>query len=69
MGGPPWGVPLRYVENSPIFRLDRVTTPLLITHGSLDNAVPVALAEEVFAHYALRAVKPCLLRGDTSKHL
>ncbi len=47
-GGPPWSVPSRYVEESPIYRLDRVETPLMIIHGSLDNAVPVALAEQVF---------------------
>jgi dipeptidyl aminopeptidase/acylaminoacyl peptidase len=46
--GNPWTSRARYVENSPIFYLDRVQTPLLIVHGSIDNAVASFLAEEVF---------------------
>ncbi len=33
------GLPL-YLENSPLFHLDRVTTPLLILHNDMDDAVP-----------------------------
>jgi dipeptidyl aminopeptidase/acylaminoacyl peptidase len=48
MGGSPWEFRERYLENSPIFYLDRVQTPLLIIHGSKDDAVPVYLADEIF---------------------
>jgi dipeptidyl aminopeptidase/acylaminoacyl peptidase len=48
MGGNPWDFRARYIENSPIFYLDRVETPLLIIHGSKDDAVPSFLADEVF---------------------
>jgi dipeptidyl aminopeptidase/acylaminoacyl peptidase len=48
MGGHPWEYRERYVENSPVFYLDRVRTPLLIIHGSEDDAVPVFLADEIF---------------------
>ena len=48
MGGTPWEFKNRYLENSPIFYLDRVQTPLLILHGNRDGAVPIAQAEEVF---------------------
>ena len=48
LGGTPWEYRNRYVENSPIFYLDRVTTPLLILHGNRDTAVPIQQAEEVF---------------------
>jgi dipeptidyl aminopeptidase/acylaminoacyl peptidase len=33
------GLPL-YIENSPLFSLDRVHTPLLILHNDMDGAVP-----------------------------
>ncbi|MFI5309880.1 MAG: alpha/beta hydrolase family protein, partial [Gemmatimonadales bacterium] len=33
------GLPL-YIENSPLFALDRVHTPLLILHNDMDDAVP-----------------------------
>jgi dipeptidyl aminopeptidase/acylaminoacyl peptidase len=42
MDAPPWEKPERYVENSPIFSLDHVTTPVLIIHGSADPAIPQA---------------------------
>ncbi|MFP3939945.1 MAG: S9 family peptidase [Thermoanaerobaculia bacterium] len=38
MRGTPWEVPERYRKNSPISYLDRVTTPLLLVHGSEDRA-------------------------------
>jgi len=40
IGGTPWQYPLRYIENSPIFMADRVTTPLLMIHNDADDAVP-----------------------------
>jgi dipeptidyl aminopeptidase/acylaminoacyl peptidase len=46
--GTPWEKPELYLENSPVFRFDRVETPLLITHGAADSAVNVSLADEVF---------------------
>jgi len=39
-GGSLWEVPLRYIENSPLFWADRVTTPLLMIHNDEDGAVP-----------------------------
>jgi len=36
MGGPPWQFRDRYVQNSPVFYLDRVQTPLLIIQGGMD---------------------------------
>jgi len=37
MGGSPWEYPDRYTENSSFFRLDQVTTPLLMIHGAEDT--------------------------------
>jgi len=48
MGGTPWQFRERYIENSPVFYLDRVETPLLIVHGAEDTAVHAFLADEVF---------------------
>jgi dipeptidyl aminopeptidase/acylaminoacyl peptidase len=48
MGGPPWQYPLRYLENSPLFYLDRVETPLLMIQGGKDSTVPAFLGDEVF---------------------
>jgi dipeptidyl aminopeptidase/acylaminoacyl peptidase len=40
IGGSLWDYPLRFVENSPVFRADRVKTPLLMLHNDEDDAVP-----------------------------
>lgn len=40
IGGTIWEYPLRFVENSPIFMMDRVTTPVLILENDGDDAVP-----------------------------
>lgn len=48
MGGPPWEQTMRYIENSPVFFLDRIETPLLIVHGSEDSVVAPFLGDELF---------------------
>jgi dipeptidyl aminopeptidase/acylaminoacyl peptidase len=40
IGGTPWQYPLRFIENSPIFRADQIQTPLLMMHNDADDAVP-----------------------------
>jgi dipeptidyl aminopeptidase/acylaminoacyl peptidase len=48
MGGTPWQERERYIENSPIFYLDRLETPLLIVHGAEDTTVASFLGDELF---------------------
>jgi len=40
IGATLWQNPESYIENSPIFRADKVTTPELIMHNANDGAVP-----------------------------
>lgn len=40
LGATLWERPDLYLENSPIFKLDKVTTPVLILHNDGDGAVP-----------------------------
>lgn len=40
IGGSLWEYPERYIENSPLFFLDRVTTPVLFMANDNDGAVP-----------------------------
>jgi dipeptidyl aminopeptidase/acylaminoacyl peptidase len=47
MEGTPWTARDRYIENSPLYYLDRVQAPLLLLHGGRD-ALRSDLAEEVF---------------------
>ena len=38
MGSHPWANVMRYLENSPYYRADRIHTPLLLIHGDKDMA-------------------------------
>ena len=48
IGGTPWEYPSRYIENSPIFNMDKVNTPLLIMHNDGDGHVPWYQGIEMF---------------------
>ena len=40
LGDSLWKVPMRYLENSPVFWADKVQTPLMMIHNDEDEAVP-----------------------------
>jgi dipeptidyl aminopeptidase/acylaminoacyl peptidase len=48
VGGTLWEKRETFIENSPLFYLDRVQTPLLILHGAADTSIPPFLADEIF---------------------
>ena len=58
IGGTLWEYPNRYIENSPLFALDKVETPLLILHNDKDGAVPWYQGIELFTGLR-RLGKPC----------
>lgn len=49
IGGSIWEKPLQYLENSPLFWLDKVKTPLLMMHNDKDGAVPFTQGIELFS--------------------
>lgn len=60
IGGTLWEAPLLYIENSPLFALDKAQTPLLMMHNDEDTAVPWEQGIELFV--ALRRLdKPVWL--------
>ncbi|MEN8120777.1 MAG: prolyl oligopeptidase family serine peptidase [Bacteroidota bacterium] len=48
IGGTLWEYPIRYIENSPIFFVDKINTPLLIMHNDKDGHVPWYQGIELF---------------------
>ncbi len=48
LGGSLWETPLRYLENSPLFFVDKIETPLLIMHNDRDGHVPWEQGIELF---------------------
>ncbi len=47
-GGPPWERLEHYIEKSPLFRMEKVTTPTLIFHGEKDRSVPYSQGWEFY---------------------
>jgi dipeptidyl aminopeptidase/acylaminoacyl peptidase len=48
IGGSLWDYPLRFLDNSPLFRADKVQTPLLMIANDEDDAVPWQQGIEFF---------------------
>lgn len=48
IGGSLWDKPLYFIENSPLFTMDRVNTPVLIMHNDDDGSVPWYQGIEMF---------------------
>ncbi len=48
IGGTLWEYPVRYIENSPIFFVDKINTPLLLMHNDADGHVPWYQGIELF---------------------
>jgi dipeptidyl aminopeptidase/acylaminoacyl peptidase len=40
IGAPPWDAPLEFIENSPLFWVEKIHTPYLTIHNDQDDAVP-----------------------------
>ena len=68
IGGTLWEKPFQYIENSPIFFVPKIKTPLLIMHNDADGAVPWYQGIEFFV--ALRRLnKPAwLLSYNNESH-
>lgn len=63
-----WEAPLRYLENSPLFTLDKINTPILIMHNDDDGAVPWYQGIEFFVGLR-RLQKPAwLLNYNEADH-
>lgn len=66
IGATPWESPLRYQENSPLFTMDKVTTPILIMHNDADGHVPWYQGIEYFIALK-RLQKPVWLLNYTGE--
>ena len=61
-----WEMPLQYIENSPLFNMDKVTTPILIMHNDADGHVPWYQGIEYFIALK-RLQKPVWLLNYTGE--
>lgn len=66
IGGTLWEKPLQYVENSPLYYMDKVKTPILIMHNDQDGHVPWYQGIEYFVSLK-RLQKPVWLLNYTGE--
>jgi dipeptidyl aminopeptidase/acylaminoacyl peptidase len=65
---PFWEDPTRWLEQSPIMHVGKVTTPVLLMTGELDLRTPMPQSEEYYAALKLRGVPAELLRFSGEYH-
>jgi len=63
-----WQRPDLYIKNSPLFRADKVTTPLLITHNDADGSVPWYQGIEYFTALRRLGKKVWMLQYNGEDH-
>ena len=68
IGGSIWEHPMRYWENSPLFHLDKVNTPVLILHNDKDGAVPWYQGIEFFVAMRRLGKEAYLFNYNTEDH-
>ncbi|ACU57560.1 S9 family peptidase [Chitinophaga pinensis] len=68
MGRPPWEIPRLYLKNSPVIRVNKVHTPLLLMHNDNDNAVPFAQGIELYTALRRLQKKVWLLQYRNEGH-
>lgn len=68
MGGTLWEKPQVYLNNSPVFNVGDVSTPLLIWHCKNDGAVPFEQAIEMYLALRRAEKKVWLLQYDGDEH-
>lgn len=63
-----WDAPELYITNSPVFKADRVQTPLLIMHNDADGAVPWYQGIEYFMALRRLGKKVWMLQYNNEAH-
>jgi dipeptidyl aminopeptidase/acylaminoacyl peptidase len=69
MGATLWENPTSYIDNSPIFKVNEVTTPLLIMHNKNDGNVSWAQGFQLFTALRRLNKKAWMLQYDGEGHI
>lgn len=64
----PWSHRQLYVDQSPLFRADKIHTPLLLLHGSADTNVPLIESLQMFTALKLLGREVALVEVDGENH-
>ena len=64
----PWNARDIYVEQSPLFHADKINTPLLFLHGSVDTNVPVGESIQMFTALKLLGKETAFIQVTGQNH-
>ncbi|HYX42780.1 MAG TPA: S9 family peptidase, partial [Pyrinomonadaceae bacterium] len=68
LGGLPWTARETYAKYSPMTYVDRVKTPIMITHGEQDRRVPIQQGELYYRALKRRGVETIFVRYPREPH-
>jgi dienelactone hydrolase len=68
IGASLWQQPELYIENSTVFKADKVTTPILIMHNKNDGSVSFSQGTEWFNNLSYLGKKAWLIHYDSETH-
>jgi dienelactone hydrolase len=68
IGAPPWIKTLQFIENSPIFWVEKVNTPYLTIHNDEDDAVPWYQGIEFYSALRRLGKEAWMFNFNTEKH-
>lgn len=64
----PWNNKDLYVEQSPLFHADKINTPLLLVHGTVDTNVPIGESIQMFTALKILGKEVAFLQVDGENH-
>lgn len=64
----PWNARDIYVEQSPLFHADKINTPILFLHGSVDTNVPVGESIQMFTALKLLGKETAFIQVNGQNH-
>jgi len=68
LGCAPWEDPLLYLQRSPIYHVQQITTPTLIIHSENDLRCPIEQGEQLFTALKYRGVETRFVRFPEENH-
>lgn len=68
-GSYPWNNPELYVKQSPLFNADKIKTPLLLLHGTVDTNVPTNESQQLFTALRILGRPVSYVQIDGENHV
>ncbi len=68
-GSYPWNNKKMYVEQSPLFNAEKINTPLLLLHGTVDTNVPTTESQQLYTALRILGKRVSYVTIDATDHV